>query len=435
VILGVDKAQHLLGRTGFGVLPQELALYSGLDAEVAVDRLLNSVRQQPFVSPPEILLQSQNRPQARGEMGRQDRRDDYRERKGALKEWWCEELLKTPTPLTERMTLFWHNHFTSTLEKCRFPELMFRQNALFRRHGTGDFRQLLHGIIQDPAMMIYLDVLNSEQGNPNENFARELLELFTLGEGHYSEQDVREAARAFTGWVPDYQDRQLVFNPSLHDNGMKQFLGRQGNFDGSDIAEILLSHHRTAEHIVEKLWLEFVSPDPDPMVTQLIAEQFRQEEYNIGAVVRSLLLSAQFYSPENRGVLVKSPVDLLVGTARSFQFEIEPNILGRNLKRIGQNLFDPPSVAGWPTGTAWISSRSLTVRYGLISQTFRMIQMLPSMGDESYWRAVSGIEVQGLGQEIRAVLLPLEPVYPVPTNGAIHALLEHALLDPVYQLK
>ena len=435
MILGVDKAQHLLGRTGFGVLPGELAVYAAMDVEVAVDQLIGGVRQQPFVTPPAILLQYDNRVQARGEMGRQDRRDDYRERKGALKEWWCEELLKTPTPLTERMTLFWHNHFTSSLEKCRFPELMFRQNALFRRHGMGDFRQLLHGVIQDPAMMIYLDVLNSEQGNPNENFSRELLELFTLGEGHYTEQDVREAARAFTGWVPDYQDRQMVLDPSLHDNGVKQFLGHQGNFDGGDIAEIILSHPRTAVHIVEKLWREFVSPDPDPLATQLIAEQFRQESYNIATVVRSLLLSAQFYLPENRGVLVKSPVDLLVGTARSFQFEIEPNILGRNLKRIGQDLFEPPSVAGWPTGTAWISSRSLTVRYGLLNQTFRMIQMLPTMGDVAYWGAADGDDREAPGEEIRAVLLPLDPVYPVPAAGDIQAVLEHALLDPVYQLK
>jgi uncharacterized protein (DUF1800 family) len=179
-----------------------------------------------------------------------------------LRGWWLEEMRITPSPLTEKMTLFWHNHFVSGLDKVGVPQLMYQQNVLLRKQAVGNFGQLLHAIARDPAMMRYLDTVNNRKGQPNENFAREVMELFTLGEGHYSEQDIREAARAFTGWSLD-KDFQFVYRPNLHDNGDKTIFGQQGNFDGDDVLDMLLRKPQTARFVTLKLWKYLVSP-PGP---------------------------------------------------------------------------------------------------------------------------------------------------------------------------
>jgi uncharacterized protein (DUF1800 family) len=230
-------------------------------------------------------------------------------------------MLATRSPLTERMTLFWHNHFVSSQQKVRYTRLMYEQNVLLRRHAVGNFGELLHAVSKDPAMVIYLDSASNRKGKPNENFAREVMELFTLGEGNYSEQDIKEAARAFTGWSVDPDSGEFMFRRPAHDDGVKTVLGRSGNFDGDAVLDILLAQPQTAEFIVSKLWREFVSPAPDAMEVKRIARMFRDNRYNIKVALRALLTADAFYAPQNRAVLIKSPVELIVGTLRQFRFE------------------------------------------------------------------------------------------------------------------
>ena len=280
-----------------------------------------------------------------------------------LRGWWMREMLATTSPLTERMTLFWHNHFVSAQPKVRIARLMYRQNATLRAHALGNFGVFLHAIAKDPAMVVYLDSVQNRRGAPNENFAREVMELFTLGEGHYSEQDVKEAARAFTGWSLERETGVFIFRRGLHDDGIKTVLGRSGNFDGDAVLNLLLARPETAEFITAKLWREFVSPDPDPAEVARIARRFRESNYEIKAALSELLGSDAFYASANRGVLVKSPVELVVGTLRQLDLEPESALpFALAAAGMGQNLMSPPNVKGWPGGEAWINTTTLLAR-------------------------------------------------------------------------
>jgi len=194
---------------------------------------------------------------------RRARQRQIRDQMIALRAWWYQEMIATDSPLTERMVLFWHGHFTSSIRKVRWPALLYRQNVVLRQHALGNFRDLLHAIARDPAMLIYLDGQTNRSSRPNENFARELLELFTLGLGHYTERDIKKAARAFSGWTVDWRTGTFAFNVRRHDGGVKEFMGRRGSFNGDDIIDILLEQPRTAEHITEKLWREFIGERPE----------------------------------------------------------------------------------------------------------------------------------------------------------------------------
>src|SRR5205085_7359030 len=293
----------------------------------AVRQLLDGSRTNAVTSPPAWTAAAgplrypwpgQNASEADKKMFQQEQIREGLELRG----WWVGEMLSTPSSLTERMTLFWHNHFVSSQQKVRLAELMYRQNATLRANALGNFATLLHAIARDPAMVIYLDSAQNRKGSPNENFAREVMELFTVGEGHYSEQDIKEAARAFTGWSIDRQSGEFLFRRFIHDDGIKTVLGRSANLDGDDVLEILLAQPATAEFITRKLWREFVSPEPDELVVQRIAERFRDSHYDIKVALHDLLSSDAFYASSNRAVLIKSPIELVVGTLR--QFDMKP---------------------------------------------------------------------------------------------------------------
>lgn len=292
-----------------------------------------------------------------------------------LKSWWMQEMLTTPSPLTENMTLFWHNHFTSSLRKVKLPEMMYHQNQLLRQQAVGNFATLLRAIYKDPAMLRYLDGEANLKSQPNENFARELLELFTLGEGYYSEADIKAAARAFTGWGLDINN-QTVFHADRHDTGAKTFLGQTGNWQGDDIIRILLAQPRTAEYIVAKLWTQMISPTPDASLVKAWATGFRNGGYALKPLVRTMLGSDAFWSPAARGSLTKSPVDLTVGSFRSLGLYPDPEGLMIICARLDQELFNPPNVKGWPGGTAWIDSRTLMIRQQFLR---RLAQMNPTV--------------------------------------------------------
>ena len=374
--LGYDDARHLLARTGFDPTDAEVRAFGQLTREAAVAKLLRETREFALTAPPASAVDTSPLRPPRGESASAAERMAFAQQQArdglALRAWWMQEMLVTPSPLTERMTLFWHNHFVSAQPKVRISRLMYRQNVTLRAHATGNFDTLLHAIAKDPAMLVYLDSAQNRKGAPNENFAREVMELFTLGEGHYTEHDVKEAARAFTGWSLDRETGQFAYRPRAHDGGMKTVFGKTGPFDGDAVLDLLLARPETARHVTAKLWREFVSPDPDPEQVQRIAARFRDSNYDIKAALSELLLCDAFYARANRGVLVKSPAEFVVGTLRSLELRPDQALpFAIAAAGMGQNLMSPPNVKGWPGGEAWINATTLLARKQFVDRLTR----------------------------------------------------------------
>ncbi len=374
--LGEVDARHLLGRTGLGVGEAVVSEFSMLSRDQAIERLLADTHRKE-ASAPAILTEYLAPAEIRAIRSKDPKQlQRMLHQSGAeLRAWWATELLTAPTPadqLRERMTLFWHNHFVSSIAKVKSASLMLEQNRLLRHHAAGHFDQMLHRIAKDPAMLIHLDSATNRRESPNENFAREVMELFTLGEGHYTEQDVKEAARAFTGWSIDPQTGRYLWRRFAHDGGDKVVLGQRGNFDGDAVLDILLQQPATAEFVTRKLWREFVSPIPDEDEVTRIARRFRESSYDIRVVLSELLSSPAFWAAVNRNSLIKSPVDFVVGSLRTREVEIaDPLPVALELRRLGQDLFAPPNVRGWPGGETWINSTTLLARKHFIERMTR----------------------------------------------------------------
>jgi len=440
--MGEADARHLLSRTEFGPTAAEVRTFARLTRDEGVDRLLASVRTTPVTAPPAWTGETGAlRPAAAAATATPDERKAFVrqqvQRGLELRAWWVQEMLATPSPLTERMTLFWHNHFVSSQQKVRVARLMYAQNALFRSEAVGNFATLLHAAAKDPAMVLYLDSAQNRKGAPNENFAREVMELFTLGQGRYGEQDIKEAARAFTGWSLDRDTGTFLFRPRLHDDGDKTVLGKTGRFDGDAVLDVLLARPETAELVVGKLWQEFVSPTPDPKEVARIAGAFRASNYEIIVVVRELLRSPAFWAPEQRGVLVKSPVDLVVGALRQLELspaDTRPYALA--VAGMGQNLFAPPNVRGWPGGEAWINSNTLLARKQFVDRLARsdavVMELALTPADPA--RDHTAFMQMQLAAAQR-LLLPIAPQLPPPPDADSALAIRTTLLDPAYQLK
>jgi uncharacterized protein (DUF1800 family) len=378
-VMGFDEARHLLNRTSFSAQTVEIDDYARLTREQAVDRLLGETRRQAAYPAPAWTAKYERvfRPEMTQEERMQANRRELVERGLEIRTWWVAEMLSTPSPFTEKMTLFWHNHFATSQQKVRSANLMYRQNVMLRRYSTGNFGALLREVSKDPAMLIYLDGAQNRKGAPNENFAREVMELFTLGEGHYSEQDIKEVARAFTGWSLDADAGEFRFRRLIHDEGSKTVFGNEGKFNGDDIVTLLLQQPATGEFIVAKLWREFVSPEPDSAAVKQLAATWRAANYEMKPLLRAMFLSDAFWAPVNRGVLVKSPVDLVVGSLRQFRFAVEdPAPFAVILRQLGQDLFNPPNVKGWPVGDAWLNTTTLLARKGFLNRLFRADEMV-----------------------------------------------------------
>lgn len=463
--IGADGARHLLNRTSFAANLEEINAFAKLTRAEAAERLIGYTRNAMVTPPPAFVKAPYDSPRRLRGLSDEERKLFLRDlfQKGVeLRSWWIEEMLVTPSPLTEKMVLFWHNHFVSSQQKVRSPQLMYRQHVLLRRHALGNFGEFLHAVAEDPAMVVYLDSASNRKGQPNENFAREVMELFTLGEGNYTERDVKEAARAFTGFSIDPDSGEFVFRRMQHDDGVKTVLGRTGSFDGHAVLDILLAQPQTAEHIVAKLWREFVSPAPDRDEVRRIARAFRDSRYDIKVALRALLTSDAFYAPENRASLIKSPVDLVVGTLRQFRFttgDVLPFTF--QVAQFGQNLFAPPNVKGWPGGEAWINSTTLLARKQLLERLFRVDEarlMGGAMMDlpqgaarfgggerDRMMRAMADIQFEGgkwLAQfrgadtaALQQVVLAAAPASALPAGVAGLDAIRLMVQDPVYQLK
>jgi len=371
----VDEARHLLTRTGFGANHEEINELKFLSYSQAVDRILNNSSETLAIQPPAWLLKPINSDKKMKNASKEQRnmlRKARKKKELELKAWWIAEMTNTKSPITEKMVLFWHNHFTSSLKKVKQPILLFNQNQLFRMHALGNFKQLTHEISKDPAMLGYLDNFKSSKKSPNENFARELLELFTLGEGNYSEYDIKEAARAFTGWSIDRKTGSFMYRKARHDFGEKVFIGKKGNLDGNDIIEIIFQQPEVATQLVTKLWKEFISETPDPKEVDRLAQVFRDHDYEMKPLMLSLLNSKYFKDKKNYARLIKSPVDYVVGTLRMLKIPVNDGRGGAfACAHLGQNLFDPPNVKGWSGGKDWITSSSLLTRQQLLERMFR----------------------------------------------------------------
>ncbi len=348
-----DRAKHLHRRASFGATWSELQRDTADGSEKSVSRLLDGTsrvdgQRDDFEEMSQIIG---NAATGSGDENR-------------LKAWWLLRILFTPDPLREKLTLLWHNHFATSNLKVQDLLLMMQQNELFREHATAKFSKLLLGILQDPAMMYWLDANSNRKGQPNENLARELMELFTLGVGNYTEDDVKEAARALTGWT--VKRAEVKFRKDRHDNGEKTILGETARFDAKSLAQQLLDHQATSRHLAWRLCDLFMGEDVvGSAEIDELADGLRKRDLDIGWAVETILRSKLFFSDKNIASRVSSPVEFAVGAVRSLELLDKPPstlILAEWCTRLGQDLFRPPNVGGWNGGRNWLTSRTIIGR-------------------------------------------------------------------------
>lgn len=355
------RNKHLLWRAGFGCSPAEWTRYRGMDTRALVDTLFDqATRARPLPLPPFELPAD-----------RAMRREFIKKQiqlVGAANAAWLRRMADPAEPaLLERMTLFWHGHFAC---RTRAGRLAVQQLNALREHALGNFRDLLRAVSRDPGMIRFLNNQQNRKEQPNENYARELMELFTLGRGHYTEQDVKEAARAFTGWSSNLRGA-FVFRRFWHDEGKKTVFGQSGNYDGDAIIDLILEKPQAARFIAGKVYRYFANEQPDESRVEELARVFYQSNYDIAALMRHLFSSDWFYDPAHLGSRIKGPVELIAGLSRQLGVTWrEDRSLVLLQRALGQVLFNPPNVAGWPLGRSWIDNSTLLVRLNLASLLF-----------------------------------------------------------------
>ncbi|HET6947503.1 MAG TPA: DUF1800 domain-containing protein [bacterium] len=366
------KAAHLLNRAGFGGTPEEVTRVAAMRPEAAVEELL-AYEHVPETFPAvdygqirQMFLELLRLRQSRADEATLRRAAQQLNRANLLKFQdvrtnWLRRMIETRRPLQEKMVLFWHGHLVSGFPETRVAEHMGMQLDLFRRLATGNFKELVLAISRDPAMLSYLDNNSNRKGRPNENYARELLELFTMGIGNYTEQDVKEAARAFTGWT--FAGNEFAFRRNEHDEGLKTFLGRTGNWDGADIVDIVFQQRATARFLPRRLWEFFGYLSPEESLVEDLARAFRRVQWEIKPILRMIFLSEGFYSERAIRTQIKSPTQLVVGAIRLTGAEVPDEVLIRTMDLMGQILLYPPNVGGWPKGQGWINTATVLVRY------------------------------------------------------------------------
>ncbi len=417
-----DRAEHLLGRAGFSGTPEDIARLAAMTPAEAVRALvyyddIPNDHLQPFEHSgfwDETLMHfPPSRPAATdralargGSMGVRVKPEHVNRHMQPVSDrffywlratqletrrvgyWWAERMLDTHRPLEEKMALFWHGHFATAENKVRDYRKMLLQIETFQRHATGNFGDLVVAVAQDPAMLYYLDAGVNVKGAANENFAREVMELFTMGVGNYSELDVREAARAFTGW--NFENLDFVVHPALHDDGEKTFLGRTGNFDGVDVLDIILEQPVTAEYIATKLYRFFVREEVSPALQAKLGAVFRDNNYELRPLLATIFGSRDFYSAASYGAHIKGPVEHVITLLKHLGAEDVPGVPDFNQTTIalGQHLLNPPSVAGWAQGRSWITPALIQERGNVAFNylfpdviEFRDPNFLPRSGD------------------------------------------------------
>ncbi len=352
---GPRHAAHLLRRAGFGGTDADVARLASLGMAAAVDSLVHpTAADADFPAYPDATALY-----------------DPKKARAATQLWWLDRMLRTNRPLVEKMTLFWHGHFATSVQKVQ-PQYMAAQIDLFRQLALGRFPALLSAVTRDPAMLIWLDNRANAKSHPNENYAREVMELFALGLGNYTEDDVKEAARAFTGWTVD-KNQQAAFVPARHDDGLKTVLGKTGSFNADDVVAIVVSQPVHQRFLVHKLLEFFVYSDPEPELIEAVAHVYALSGFDVARTVGTILRSNVFFSSRAYRAIPKSPVEFAIGTLRYIGAQTVPPNLMYQLARMGQEPLNPPSVKGWDGGPAWINTSTLLARFnfvnGLVAQT------------------------------------------------------------------
>jgi len=424
-----DFAAHLLERAGFGGTPQEIQALAKLTPAQAIARLVRfegtDVSQLPpfehsGIHDPGLEPFPPSRPavtdlaKEKGEaLGIKVKPTGNRRLQPVVNEffywlrasvletnrvsyWWANRMLTSQRPLQEKMALFWHGHFASNEAKVRDYRKLLGQLELFQKQGMGNFRDLTVAVAQDPAMLSFLDAGVNVKGASNENFAREIMEIFTMGVGHYTEMDIREAARAFTGW--NYVDVNFVVNKDQHDDGEKTFLGHTGRLDGVDVIDLIMQQPVTADYIAGKIYRFFVRQELSPELQKKLGAILRQNHYEISPLLETIFLSRDFYSPASVGTQIKSPVQLAVETYKKLGQTNIPGVPDFNqaTSALGQQLFSPPTVAGWAGGQSWITPGLLLERGNLARDIlFPDISFLPPD------RYTGGGEIRRVAERIR----------------------------------
>ena len=424
-----DSAAHLLERAGFGGTPDEIAALAKMTPAQAVARMVrfqgtDASQLLPFdhsgVHDPGLEPFPPSRPavtdmaKAKGEaLGIKVKPTGNRRLQPVVDEffywlrasaletnrvayWWANRMVASPRPLQEKMALFWHGHFASNEAKVRDYRKLLGQLEIFQKQGLGNFRDLTVAVAQGPAMLTFLDAGVNVKGASNENFAREIMELFTMGVGHYSEKDIREAARAFTGW--NYDDLKFVVNKDQHDDGEKTFLGKTGRFDGVEVIDIIMQQPATADYIAGKIYRYFAREDLSPALQKQLGSVLRDGHYEIAPLLEKIFLSRDFYSPASVGTQIKGPVQLAMSTYRKLGLKSVPGVPDFNLATgaLGQQLFAPPTVAGWAGGQSWITPGLLLERGNFARDVlFPDISFLPPD------RYTGGGEVRRVAERIR----------------------------------
>jgi len=361
------RAAHLLRRAGFGGTWSEIQTAVAAGPEATLERLFAG-------GPDTAAFDAEARSTIASLIavgGKQD-----------LPAWWLFVMLHGGHPLREKLTLFWHGHFATSAAKVTDQQLMLEQNELLRKHALGNFRELVGAMGRDTAMLLWLDSSVNRKGRPNENFAREVMELFCLGTGHYTERDVKEAARCFTGW--EVHNNRFWYNAAQHDAGVKQVLGARGNFDGDEVIDVLLEQPAAARFVVRKLFRFFVADEepsdaapagtpnstaarPSDEFIEPLAARFRASGYDVADVLRTMLSSNYFYSEAALGRRIKSPIEFAVGLIRGLEGKTDHYALAADLAALGQQVFYPPTVKGWNGGREWITTYSLLSRTNLVA--------------------------------------------------------------------
>lgn len=396
------KAAHLLNRAGFGGPPTEIEKLVQLGPERAVSSLVDYENIPDSTPPPAWAKPDPETREARRREVREftekkraelkvaateddrlkiqreieehrrkvqsaERRTEF-ERIAELRGWWLDRMARGPRPLEEKLVLFWHGHFATSFQKVRDAYYMWLQNETFRRNASGSWAKMLREVTEDPAMLIWLDQAQSNKQHPNENYAREVMELFALGEGHYTEKDILEAARALTGLTLDRATQKATFRERNHDTDSKTVLGRTGNLGVQEVLDAILAQPQAARFIAFKLWRFFAAEAVPKPLEEALASVFRKSDQNFKPLLRTMFLSEEFYAPEVMHTQVKSPVQWLVSATRVLNSPLPPpRVAGPLLGNLGQFLFEPPNVKGWDGGVAWISTNTLLDRYNQAS--------------------------------------------------------------------
>jgi len=384
-----STAAHLLNRASFGGTPDEIEATRKKGLSLAVRDLIDVNSDAANVPPPAWAHPRNIRAQRMEIKAAKDRGENFQGKARAvrmmegdnildLRHWWLERMMNGPAPLLEKMTLFWHGHFATSVQKVKDAYWLWLQNDTLRRSALGNFATLVKEMSRDPAMMIYLDLEQSRREHPNENWARELMELFTVGIGNYSEDDIRASARAFTGYRVDMTTQQFRFAPLQQDLGSKHFMGRSGGLNGDDIINILVSKPACAQFIGRKLWRFFVEDEPSEAIVDAIASSIRAHNYEMRPVMQEVFSSAEFYSNRAMGSQIKSPVQYIIQTSKLLGAPLPSPIVVQNaMRQMGQILFAPPNVKGWDGGKAWISTSTLLFRYNFANYLINGDAMLP----------------------------------------------------------